>query len=42
MNDKKTISWVVPCFNEEKVITETLNRIRKVSKKIQKFNWELK
>ena len=41
MNNKKTISWVVPCFNEEKVIKETLNRIRKVSKKINKFNWEV-
>jgi len=41
MNNKKTISWVVPCFNEEKVILETLKRIRKVSKKINKYNWEL-
>ena len=41
MNNKKTISWIVPCLNEEKVIKETLNRIRKVSKKINKFNWEL-
>ncbi len=41
MNIKQTISWVVPCFNEEKVITETLNRLEKVSKKIDKFNWEL-
>ena len=41
MEKKKTISWVVPCFNEEKVISETLKRIRKVSKKINKYNWEL-
>ena len=41
MEKKKTISWVVPCFNEEKVILETLKRIRKVSKKITKYNWEL-
>ena len=38
---EKNFSWVVPCFNEEKVILETLKRIRKVSKKINKYNWEL-
>ena len=38
--DKK-ISWIVPCFNEEKVILETLERIRRVSEKINKFEWEL-
>ena len=41
MSDKKTISWVVPFFNKEQVILETLERIRKVSIKINKFNWEL-
>ena len=41
MNNKKIISWIVPCFNEEKVILETLKRIRDVSKKLNKFNWEL-
>ena len=41
MNNKKLISWVVPCFNEEKVILETLKRIKIVSKKIKKFDWEL-
>ena len=41
MKNKKKISWIVPCFNEEKVILETLKRIRKVSTKIDKFNWEL-
>ena len=41
MNNKKIISWIVPCFNEEKVILETLKRIREVSIKINNFNWEL-
>ena len=41
MKNEKTISWIVPCFNEEQVILETLKRIRKVSIKISKFNWEL-
>ena len=41
MNNKKIISWIVPCFNEEKVILETLRRIREVSIKLNKFNWEL-
>ena len=41
MNNKKIISWIVPCFNEEKVILETLKRIREVSIKLNKFNWEL-
>ena len=41
MNNKKIISWIVPCFNEEKVIFETLKRIREVSIKLNKFNWEL-
>ena len=41
MKDKKIISWIVPCFNEEKVILETLKRIREVSIKLNKFNWEL-
>ena len=38
--DKK-ISWIIPCFNEEKVILETLKRIRIVSEKLNKFEWEL-
>ena len=41
MNNKKIISWIVPCFNEEKVILETLKRIKEVSIKLNKFNWEL-
>ena len=41
MKNKKIISWIVPCFNEEKVILETLKRIREVSIKLNKFNWEL-
>lgn len=41
MEKKKMISWVVPCFNEEKVILETLKRIRIVSEKLNKFEWEL-
>ena len=35
MEKKKTISWVIPCFNEEKVILETLERIRKVSETME-------
>ena len=38
--DKK-ISWIIPCFNEEKVILETLERIREVSENLNKFEWEL-
>ena len=38
--DKK-ISWIIPCFNEEKVILETLERIKIVSEKLNKFEWEL-
>ena len=41
LQKEKKISWIIPCFNEEKVILETLKRIRKVSKKINKYNWEL-
>mgnify|MGYP001192652644 CR=1 FL=1 len=41
MDNKKIISWIVPCFNEEKVIFETLKRIKKVSTNINQFNWEL-
>ena len=41
MENKKKISWVVPCFNEEKVILETLKRIKKVSGKIDKYSWEI-
>lgn len=43
MNSKKDkkISWIIPCFNEEKVILETLKRIRRVSEKLNKFEWEL-
>ena len=29
MNNKKIISWIVPCFNEEKVILETLKGLEK-------------
>ena len=38
---KKKISWIIPCFNEEKVIQELLIRINKVSQKLNKFDWEL-
>ena len=41
MERKKTISWIIPCFNEEKVILETLKRIKAVSTKLNKFNWEI-
>ena len=36
--DKK-ISWIIPCFNEEKVILETLERIKIVSEKLNKFEY---
>ena len=38
---KVPISVVIPCFNEEKVILETLERIKIVSEKLNKFEWEL-
>ena len=38
--DKK-ISWIIPCFNEEKVILETLERIKIVSERLNKYEWEL-
>ena len=41
MKKKKAISWIIPCFNEEKVILETLERIKRVSEKMNEFEWEL-
>ena len=41
MKRNKTISWIIPCFNEEKVILETLERIKRVSEKMKRFEWEL-
>ena len=38
---KRKISWIIPCFNEEKVIQELLIRIKNVSQKLNKFDWEL-
>lgn len=41
LKKEKKISWIIPFFNEEKVILETLKRIRIVSEKLNKFEWEL-
>jgi len=41
MNQKKLISWVVPCFNEEQVIAETIKRILEVSSSLDHYSWEL-
>jgi len=38
---KKIISWVIPCFNEEEVILETISRISKVSDSIDSYSWEI-
>ncbi len=37
----KSITWIIPCYNEENVIFELLKRIKKVSQKLNKYNWEL-
>jgi len=41
MSQKKLISWVMPCFNEEEVIHSTLDRIIKVSHSMNDYSWEL-
>ena len=41
MSQRKLISWVMPCFNEEEVINTTLDRIIKVSLSMNDYSWEL-
>ena len=41
MSQKKLISWVMPCFDEEQVINKTLDRIIKVSLSMSDYSWEL-
>lgn len=38
---KKTISIVVPCYNEEEVIGETLNRLKKLCDGHPQYNFEI-
>ncbi|KGG12074.1 MULTISPECIES: glycosyltransferase family 2 protein [Prochlorococcus] len=39
--DKNTITWVVPCFNEQEVITQAVERIDKVCESLDKYKWEI-
>ena len=41
MIERKLISWIIPCFNEEEVIIKSLNEIVKVSASITNYQWEL-
>ena len=41
MVERKLISWIIPCFNEEEVIIKSLNEIIKVSDSIINYQWEL-
>ncbi len=41
MNQSKLISWVVPCFNEHQVISETITRVLNVSKSLKNYSWEV-
>ena len=41
MIEKKLISWVIPCFNEEEVITQTIKRISDISSSINEYLFEL-
>jgi len=41
MIERKLISWIIPCFNEEEVIIKSLNEIIKVSDSITNYQWEL-
>ena len=41
MIERKLISWIIPCFNEEEVIIKSLNEIIKVSDSIINYQWEL-
>ena len=40
MESIKLVSWVIPCFNEQQVIEETIFRIKKISDQFPKYNWE--
>lgn len=37
MNNKKIISWIVPCFNEGKMILKTLQKIKVFIKPESKY-----
>lgn len=39
--EKKLISIVIPCYNEEEVINETYSRLSDVMKSIEKYQYEL-
>ena len=41
MVERKLISWIIPCFNEEEVIIKSLNEIIEVSDSIINYQWEL-
>tara|TARA_Y100001968_G_scaffold333594_1_gene397477 strand:+ start:3000 stop:3974 length:975 start_codon:yes stop_codon:yes gene_type:complete len=41
MTSKKLISWIVPCYNEQKVVGHTLERIIKVSNQLNGFDYEI-
>ncbi len=37
----KKVSWIIPCFNEEEVINETIIRVKKVCDSIVNYEWEI-
>ncbi len=41
MENKKLISIVIPCYNEEKNIDKTIDAIEDVAKTLQKYNFEI-
>ena len=41
MKQEILISWVVPCFNEEEVLKEAVDRINNVCNSINKYRWEI-
>ena len=41
MVKKKLVSWVIPCFNEEEVITKTIKKICDISSSIDGYTFEL-
>ena len=41
MTTSNLISWVIPCFNEEEVIDQCINKIKSVSSKIKEYSFEL-
>ena len=40
MNQKSLISWVIPCFNEQEVISQTINQISYVASTVKGYKWE--